>query len=73
MSEIQYLGDCPTCGHPRWLMPQCTCGHLKAVHMLGKLRGKSIHKECSRSGCDCTRFTEGPKPPANAGQEGEPK
>ena len=61
--ELTALGDCPTCGRPRWVEAMCVCGHGVVAHDFGTSKGATYRRECTHattvSGpCGCKRFEE---------------
>jgi hypothetical protein len=52
--EITALGNCPTCGQPRWQAAQCACGHSVTVHALNP---KKARTKCQTYSCECKAFT----------------
>lgn len=44
-------------GHaPRPVEPDCVCGDMATVHLLGTRRGLATRTRCSRSSCDCRQY-----------------
>jgi len=62
MTELTALGDCPTCGRPRWVEATCRCGHMVLVHDFGTSKGATVRTKCTVTDatgpCPCERFTE---------------
>lgn len=56
--EMTALGDCPTCGRPRWVEATCRCGHMVLVHDYGTSKGVTVRRACTHHGCPCKRFEE---------------